>query len=1102
MYANVRGMKGKKTGISEILLQYEPHVFLITETQLRSDLTVSFDGYTCFHRKREGKTGGGVGILIRNDFRYNIAPHVSDRTIEIMWISIFRGGDIPLIIGVYYGKQESTSRNEINNEMTLLKEEIIEMRKEGELIIAMDGNARLGLLNEPISRNGKLLLEVFENTDLHLINNTEKCQGKVTRQNTNNDTEFSAIDFVVASEGAKLWIQQMKIDEEGLVKVKGKNNSDHNTISINITLHTTLHPKTIKRTNWNIHAPEAQWTAFTNELGRQYSKAKAIITNPSENIDTKYKKWLREMENAARRTIGKTTFKEGVKKKPSEKIKDLNGQKKALKTRIQEEKNITLKNTLINAYKEVQEKSRKQIVIEKTNNIKDKLEKIANGPNQNALWKEKKRVLRNPMMECMIVKDNEGKRQFEPNLIKENVASYYENLYSMKEYTFHPYHTEIEEKINTYTRDLTHENSYYNSVPSMEEIIRIIENKKNGKSTTDIKNEMLKKPGETMATFLYPLITTIWNEENIPQDWNRGAITSLYKGKGDKESLVNYRPITTSSAIGTILESALDRRIECVVPFTPAQGGGQRKASTFDHLFLLRAIMDKSKKDKKPTYLTFYDVSKAYDHANNNDMLTIIWEKGLRGKAWRILRNFCKDLHASVKTRFGPTRDFKMEIGGRQGSRITGRLFSKLMDVLSEELQPSGMGYQLSQELLIVVLLWVDDVMTCAIGDHEQIAILEKVNEFAKKHRLQWGQAKCNVMRVGVHDKPREEKTWNLGSMPIKETTTYKYLGDVISSDGKNTKNIESRKTKTYATTININSIASTEVLRRIETSVLIELHDKITIPGLLANAESWSLSKTEYTEIDKIEYQALRNLFDLPLHIPIPALIFSFGTLYTHLRIEKRRLNYLHRILNRPDSHWTKQTLQILIEENIGWAKTVKQTLQNLDLPTDLSVIKNKRPNEWKNLVDAKIEAKNKKKLLEECHKVVEGKRIEKTKTKHIIEKITNEQYTRTPSPELLSLNKQETKTIMISRFRMLECGTNYKGSMNSICQTCRKKDDEDHRLNHCKRFRATNCYDNLTKPNFNDVYSSDTNTLKAIATIIEKTWNTRNAYGSMVTI
>ena len=61
--------------------------------------------------------------------------------------------------------------------------------------------------------------------------------------------------------------------------------------------------------------------------------------------------------------------------------------------------------------------------------------------------------------------------------------------------------------------------------------------------------------------------------------------------------------------------------------------------------------------------------------------------------------------------------------------------------------------------------------------------------------------------------------------MQIEETTTYKYLGDVISNNGKNIKNIESRKAKTLATTINMNSKASTEIFCKIETS---EITDKV----------------------------------------------------------------------------------------------------------------------------------------------------------------------------------------------------------------------------------------------------------------------------------
>ena len=79
---------------------------------------------------------------------------------------------------------------------------------------------------------------------------------------------------------------------------------------------------------------------------------------------------------------------------------------------------------------------------------------------------------------------------------------------------------------------------------------------------------MLKKPGETMTKFIYPLVTTIWNEEVIPKEWNKGQITSLWKGKGDKEKLENYRGITVSSAVGTIPEEILDNRIQRTIHFT------------------------------------------------------------------------------------------------------------------------------------------------------------------------------------------------------------------------------------------------------------------------------------------------------------------------------------------------------------------------------------------------------------------------------------------------------------------------------------------------------------------------------------------------------
>ena len=555
--------------------------------------------------------------------------------------------------------------------------------------------------------------------------------------------------------------------------------------------------------------------------------------------------------------------------------------------------------------------------------------------------------------------------------------------------------------------------------------------------------------------------------------------------------------------------------------------GGKKGASTCDHLLILRAIIDISIHQKRTTFLTFYDVSKAYDHIDNEDLLVVMWEKGLRGKTWRILRNLCIDLTASIKTRFGHTRDIQMEIGGKQGSRLTGRMFAKLMDLLEDDFKVANEGFKLTatpspksttiasataaqqkpiasietnpETLCIATLLWVDDVVTCAEGVESQMNTLNKVNNFAEKHKLTWGKEKCNVMRVGKHQ--GEKKEWDLGEMKIDETTKYKYLGDTITHDGKNTENLKSRKVKLQATTIHINTIATSEILNKIETSVLLELHEKISIPILLSNSESWCLNKGDQSELETIEIQTLKSLFDLPVHTPTAAVIYSFGTLYTKIRVDQKQIMYLHKVLNRNDNHWTKKTLVILNNMKIGWSENIRKILESYELPTDYGTIKNISRNEWKRTVTTAIEKMNKERLKSDCHKQENGVTKVKTKTATVLERITNQEYTRKPQAELLQTTKHENKTLIISRYGMLECGRNYGGTIKKICEKCNVIDDENHRLNNCIKWRKTNLYDESDKIDFNLIYSNNIDELRSIILKIEKIWNTGNAHGTMRT-
>ena len=154
----------------------------------------------------------------------------------------------------------------------------------------------------------------------------------------------------------------------------------------------------------------------------------------------------------------------------------------------------------------------------------------------------------------------------------------------------------------------------------------------------------------------------------------------------------------------------------------------------------------------------------------------------------------------------------------------------------------------------------------------------------------------------------------------------------------------------------------------------------------------------------------------------------------------------------------------------------------------------------QWRNMISTKAETKHTERLIAECIKTANGTETVKTKTKTIHEEITKSTYKRSPRPELLLLSKYEAKTIIIARYGMIECGMNFKGSMQVVCDQCKTYDDENHRLNHCTKLRSINYIDCDTGIDFNTVYSNDPETLRTIIGRLETIWNTKTAHGSMI--
>ena len=1040
--------------------------------------SIKLEGYTFFSKVRENKAGGGVGIFIDNEVKQNIAPHTSPRNLEIIWISVKRKNSRPLFIGVYYGKQESEgSKEDIGNEFGKLTEEIMEVQQEGELILFMDANAKIGLMGEQISRNGKLLLQTIEETETKLVNGTGKCSGTITRQNRRKIQEKSAIDFVVADHNVMDWIMEMEIDESGLYRPKGKNETDHNAILVRMHLEMEKQKRKNKVVVWNLRADEEKWKKFRHNLQMQKTNLENIMTSP-DDMDSRYKKWEGTIVHAAKQSIGKTTLKENGKEKFSENVERLRAERRKMKNLVKNTDDASTKYQITSECIKIQEKIRQEIKKEKRGKIEKRLEEVK---DKNIFWKERKAIRKDHTQEWCLTKDSDGNRVYGEEQTKNNLANYYESLYKEQNVAHHTYHDEVLESIESYENNMEYEEELYNSTPTIEEVAAAIARKKGGKATTDFKNEMIKKGDKQMAQAIMPVIEAVWREENIPSKWNEGIITSLWKGKGDREDPKNHRGITVSSAIGTIPEMIINDRYTRHMKFTQAQAGGRGNYSTCDHVFVIRAITEYSLKMKKKIFVTFYDVSKAFDHAEVNDMFYAAWKSGIKGKIWRLGKRFQEKLTARVKTRYGDSRCIKRQCGGKQGGHIMPTIFGKMMDTLADELLEEQMIGARIEGMLIPALLFVDDATTITEGEQDQVKMLEKMAEFAKKHKMEWGIDKCKVMQIGRGKNLKPQ--WKLGDKDIDSTADYKYLGDYVSRNGTNRKNLEERAKKVNQAMRAIKSCAREELMEKIQNQVILTLHEVVTIPTLLTNAESWNLTVSDEKECEKIEARALKEVFGLPSTFPTPALVYATGTLFTKIRMDKKRFMFLHKILTREENHWTRHMLEVLDKLGIGWSKNIRIKLETYGLEQDWDKIRKMTKNEWKRLVTRAVEKRNKERLIEECH---QENGEPKEKTKHMLEELNREKFARSPSSAFKSMNRNQMRIILIARYGMLDCGKNYHHKYGSkLCRTCSQMDDENHRINGCERQPG-----NKDWVEFRDIFQDKKDTLLRMAEIIAKVW------------
>ena len=175
--------------------------------------------------------------------------------------------------------------------------------------------------------------------------------------------------------------------------------------------------------------------------------------------------------------------------------------------------------------------------------------------------------------------------------------------------------------------------------------------------------------------------------------------------------------------------------------------------------------------------------------------------------------------------------------------------------------------------------------------------------------------ATCPILKV--HDTTMEN---------VQEDT---YLGDVISCDGRNTKNIKKRISKGLGIITEILHLLEMVSLGEHFMEIATLFREALFVNAIIKNAEIWyGLSLSEIEEFEKLDRLLLRKILQVPVSTPQESFYLELGIMPIGVLIKARRINFLHYLLSRDEE---EMLFQVFITQwrnpcKGDWTETAKK--------------------------------------------------------------------------------------------------------------------------------------------------------------------------------
>ena len=330
--------------------------------------------------------------------------------------------------------------------------------------------------------------------------------------------------------------------------------------------------------------------------------------------------------------------------------------------------------------------------------------------------------------------------------------------------------------------------------------------------------------GDDLKNSLLIMYNKIKDTGIIPPFMRYANICAIYKGKGEVTELESDRGIFLVSIFRTILMKMIYGEKYDVIDHSMSDSniGSRKQKNIRNHIFVVNSIIQDvlSKKSKEPIDIMVLDYKQMFYSECLFECMNDLFEAGVDDDMFALIYEANKENYVAVHTPNGLSRREPFNEIVMQGDVLAPLISSLQVDTMGKEcLLESKHLYYYKDKVPVPPLGLVDDLFTISTCNYKTNMMNNFINTKTGLKRLQFGTSKCIKLHVGKSCNPNLCKDLFVGGWKVDTVTDevtgkctqveyfggqekmnvkeeQMYLGDVIYSDGKQSKNIQVRKNK------------------------------------------------------------------------------------------------------------------------------------------------------------------------------------------------------------------------------------------------------------------------------------------------------------------